>query len=142
MLKLTPPERTDARGSSDARADRALSALVTALEVTVFWFTVSAEAVGSWIRRLSHHRVVSDKRSDAQTHPCGRARARRICDAVLIDALGAGSDEHEALGGVFISIMVSLERACCLNERLSHHSMARGQRINAQTPVPKAVRVP
>eukprot|EP00966_Prymnesium_polylepis_P322935 7379164-Prymnesium_polylepis.1 len=43
--------------------------LGTALEVTVFRFTVSAEAVGSWIRRLPHHRVVSDELSDAQTHP-------------------------------------------------------------------------
>ena len=122
MLKLTPPERTDARGSSDARAERALSALVTALEVTVFWLlcrlrrsdrgsgdcptivwclasdqmlkltssdrtdvcgssdararpsarwalgkaqsngisvTVSAEAIGSWIRRLNYHRMMS-----------------------------------------------------------------------------------
>ena len=42
MLKLTPADRTDARGGSDARADRALdghSALGTALEVllTVFF---------------------------------------------------------------------------------------------------------
>ena len=36
MLKLTPPERTDARGSSDARANRPTAALGTALDVTAF----------------------------------------------------------------------------------------------------------
>eukprot|EP00966_Prymnesium_polylepis_P328449 7384247-Prymnesium_polylepis.2 len=36
MLKLTPPERTDARGSSDARANRPAGALGTALDVTAF----------------------------------------------------------------------------------------------------------
>ena len=69
MLKLTPPERTDARGSSDARADRAPSAARYGARSNGISVTVSAEAVGSWIRRLSHHRVSSGERSGAQTHP-------------------------------------------------------------------------
>jgi len=69
ILKLTPPERTDAYGSSDVHTDRAPSAARYGAQSNGISVTVSAEAVGSWIRRLSHHRVSSDERSGAQTHP-------------------------------------------------------------------------
>eukprot|EP00966_Prymnesium_polylepis_P214355 4964168-Prymnesium_polylepis.1 len=59
---------------------------------------------------------------------------------VLIEAFIASSDE--ALEGVLFYHGVGVERVGRLNERLSHHRMARGQRIDPQTPVPKALRVP
>eukprot|EP00966_Prymnesium_polylepis_P290493 6710066-Prymnesium_polylepis.4 len=52
MLKLTPPGRTDARGSSDARANRPTAALGTALDVTAFrllrWLRRSCRGSGDW----------------------------------------------------------------------------------------------
>ena len=59
ILKLTPPERTDAYGSSDVHADRAPSATRYGAQSNGISVTLSAEAVGSWIRRLTYHRVVS-----------------------------------------------------------------------------------
>ena len=94
----------------------------------------SADRVGSWIRRLSHHRVVSGKRSDAQTHPtrthrrawklrCTRqpphrgARYGARCNGISVTALA------EAVGSWI--------------RRLSGHHVVSGERSDAQTPAPR-----
>ena len=59
VLKLTPADRTDARGSSDARADGALDAARYGARSNGISVTVSDEAIGSWVMRLDYHRVMS-----------------------------------------------------------------------------------
>ena len=90
----------------------------------------SADRVGSWIRRLSHHRVVSGKRSDAQTHPtrthrrawklrCTRQPPRRgarygaRCNGISVTALA------EAVGSWI--------------RRMYHHCVVSEKRSDAQT---------
>jgi hypothetical protein len=98
---------------------------------------VSVERVGRLNDRLPYHHMAQRQRINPQTpllRPITRPQnLRRVLIEVLI---GRGARRS------FICIMVSVECVGRLNERLSHHRMARGQRIDPQAPVPKALRVP
>ena len=59
MLKLSPAARTDACGVSDANSSCTLAAAADNARGSAVTATTSAEVVGSSIRRLSHHRMMS-----------------------------------------------------------------------------------
>ena len=59
MLKVSPAARTDACGVSDARSSCTLAAAADNTRGSAVTATTSAEVVGSSIRRLFHHRMMS-----------------------------------------------------------------------------------
>ena len=79
MLNLPPDGRTDACGVSDTPSERTLAARCDCCgersRRSRYTTISSAEAVGSWIRRLSHHRMVPCDLWDAQT-PARRPHRR------------------------------------------------------------------
>ena len=79
MLNLPPDGRTDACGVSDTPSERTLAARCDCCgersRRSRYTTISSAEAVGSWIRRLSHHCMVPCDLWDAQT-PARRPHRR------------------------------------------------------------------
>jgi hypothetical protein len=59
MLNHPPARRTDAYGVSDAKSSWTLAAAADSAHGSAVTVTTSAEAVGSSIGRLSHHRMIS-----------------------------------------------------------------------------------
>ena len=59
MLKLPPAARTDACRVSDAKSSWTLAVAADYARGSAVTVTTSAEVVGSSIRRLSHHRMMS-----------------------------------------------------------------------------------
>ena len=90
----------------------------------------SAERVGSWIRRLSHHRVVSGKRSDAQTHPT-RTHRRAWKLQRTRQPPHRGARYGAQCNG--ISVTALAEAVGSWIKRLSRHRVMSGERSDAQT---------
>ena len=67
MLKHPLPARRDSLGVSNAPSASVLAAAAESALGDRYTTTASAEAVGSWIRRLSHARMVTGELPDAQT---------------------------------------------------------------------------
>ena len=67
MLKHPLPARRDSLGVSNAPSASVLAAAAESALGDRYTTTASAEAVGSWIRRLSHVRMVPGELPDAQT---------------------------------------------------------------------------
>ena len=59
MLKLSPAARKNACGVSDANSSCTLAAAADSARGSAVTATTSAEMVGSSIRRLSHHLMMS-----------------------------------------------------------------------------------
>jgi len=92
MLKLPPAARTDACGVSDAKSSCTLAVAADNAPGGAVTVTTSAEAVGSSIGRLSHHRMMSG-------NVCGglelvrRPHNGRVIMDPLFRALGDGGCE-------------------------------------------------
>ena len=85
MLKVPPAARTDSSGGSDASSERALArGARERARGDRFTITASAEEVGSWIGRLSYHRMTPCGLCDAQSPAadcagaCGVSVASRL----------------------------------------------------------------
>ena len=89
-----------------------------------FTTTASAEVVGSWIRRLSHHRMTPCELCDAQT-PARRPHRR-------VWSLGCELELHVRRGGrdrargSAVTVTTSAEAVDSSTGRLSHHLMMSG----------------
>ena len=59
MLKLPPAACTDACGVSDTKSSWTLAVAADGARGSAVTVTTSADAVGSSIQRLSHHRMMS-----------------------------------------------------------------------------------
>ena len=93
MLNLPPAARTDSSGASDASSEREPSPCAARARGDRFTITASAEEVGSWIGRLSHHRMTPCELCDAQT-PARRPHRRVWSLGCEVDRSGAsGRDE-------------------------------------------------
>ena len=122
-----PPPAQTRPEVPDAPSGRALDAVNESGFATVgdrFTSTASAEAVGSWIRRLSHHRTTPCGLWDAQSparHP-HRLVLRFRCE-VELDARRAAGDDAP---GSAVTVTTSAEVVGSSIGRLSHHRMMSG----------------
>ena len=124
-----PTASADAVSCFGPRGERS-SALERAVSATVgdrFTTTASAEVVGSWIRRLSHHRMVPCDLWDAQT-PARRPH-RRVwslrCE-VELHARRGGRRRRESDRGGAVTVTTSAEAVVSSIRRLFHHRMMSG----------------
>ena len=92
MLKVPPAARTDACGVSDANSSCTFAAAADRTRGSAVTVTTSAEAVGSSIGRLSHHRMMSGNVCDGLELVRRPHNGRVIMDP-LFRALGGGGCE-------------------------------------------------